>query len=200
MRVIAAALVSSAVVVHEAHAMNSQQLPIRLIGPGGAGKSTVGALIADRLEIPFTDLDACFADRVGDITEYINRFGYDAYAQNNVEIYRSLANESTGRCVTALSSGFMTYPQNVHPEYEGLRCDVERSPMTFVLIPSLDRELCVTETVRRQLARPFARSSAQEEAVIRERFPIYVGLAARKIETLRPLAAVVDELLMSIGC
>ena len=83
--------------------MISQPLPIYLIGPGGAGKSTIGALIADRLEIPFIDLDACFADRAGDITEYINRFGYEAYAQNNVEIHRSLAYELRGPRVTALS-------------------------------------------------------------------------------------------------
>jgi shikimate kinase len=26
---------------------------IRLIGPGGAGKSTIGALLAERLDVPF---------------------------------------------------------------------------------------------------------------------------------------------------
>ena len=88
----------------------------------------------------------------------------------------------------------MTYPQDIHPEYARLRHDIEQSPTTFVLIPSLDCEVCVAETVRRQLERPFARSAAKEEAVIRERFPIYVGLRARKIETMRPLTAIVDEL------
>jgi shikimate kinase len=45
---------------------------ITLIGPGGAGKSTVAALIAERLSITFVDLDRRFADRAGDISEYIN--------------------------------------------------------------------------------------------------------------------------------
>jgi shikimate kinase len=178
--------------------MNAQNFSITLIGPGGAGKSTVGALIAERLGIASVDLDGRFADRAGDISEYINRFGYDAYARENVETYRSLLHEGSDPHVAALSSGFMTYSRNIHREYARLRRDVEQSPTTFVLIPSLNRELCVAETVRRQLARPFTRSPAEEEGVIRERFPIYVGLPSRKIETMRPLTTIVDELLMSI--
>ncbi|MEO6239244.1 MAG: shikimate kinase [Vicinamibacterales bacterium] len=64
---------------------------IRLVGPGGAGKSTIGALLAERLNVAFLDLDRHFADRLGDIGEYIGRYGYDAYAQANVdEIIASL--------------------------------------------------------------------------------------------------------------
>jgi hypothetical protein len=63
-----------------------------------------------------------------------------------------------------------------------------------VLVPSLDLERCVAETVRRQLRRPFARSAEREEAVIRERFARYVELPARQIETDRPIDVVVDEL------
>jgi shikimate kinase len=65
---------------------------IRLIGPGGAGKSTIGALLAERLDIPFLDLDRHFAKRVGDISDYIGGHGYDAYARENIETYYSFAN------------------------------------------------------------------------------------------------------------
>ena len=167
---------------------------IVLAGPGGAGKSTVGLLLAQRLGSLFVDLDQRFRERAGDISEYICRFGYRVYAAQNVEAYRSLLQENRGRSVVALSSGFMTYPRDVHPAYARLHRDIEESPATFVLVPSLDFELCVAETVRRQLARPFARSPEREEAVIRERFPIYMGFRARRIETMRPVTAVVDEL------
>ena len=60
---------------------------IRLIGPGGAGKSTIGALLAERLNVPFLDLDRHLDGRVGDISEYINRHEYDAYSRENVEAY-----------------------------------------------------------------------------------------------------------------
>ena len=179
--------------------MTARHVSITLIGPGGAGKSTAGALIAKRLGMAFVDLDQRFRARAGDIGEYIDRAGYSAYARQNVEIYNVLLREGRGDFVAALSSGFMTYPRGIHPRYAALRQDLEESPTTFVLIPSLDRERCVAETVRRQLERPFARDAVREEAVIRERFAIYAGLRARKIETMRPLAAVVEELLLAIS-
>jgi thymidylate kinase len=128
--------------------MNAQDVSITLIGPGGAGKSTVGVLLAERLGMASVDLDRRFGSRAGDIGEYISRFGYHAYARANVETYSELLS-------------------------------VDRSPRVVA-----------------QLARPFARSVATEEGVIRERFPIYVGLRARKIETMRPLPDIVEALVM----
>src|SRR5205823_11674200 len=75
------------------------RLSITLIGPGGAGKTTVGALLAARLGIAFIDLDRRFAARAGDISEYITRFGYAAYARENVQTYRSLADDHLQACV-----------------------------------------------------------------------------------------------------
>ena len=168
---------------------------IRLIGPGGSGKSTIGPLLAERLDVPFLDLDQYFAGRVGDIGEYIGRHGYDAYARDNVEAYCSLSRDGVRSDVVALSSGFMTYAVDTHPEYERFRREIEECAQTFVLLPSLDRDLCVAETVRRQVARRFARSPEREEAVIRARFEIYMALPMRKVETMRPAAAIVDEIL-----
>lgn len=150
--------------------------------------------LAARLEKAFFDLDHQFQARCGDIGEYIARLGYEAYARANIDTYASWWDNIPSLLVVALSSGFMTYPQDAHPRYANLRRDIEESPTTFVLIPSLDPRRCIAETVRRQLARPFARSATREEAVIRQRFPIYVGLRARKIETMRELPAIVDEL------
>ena len=76
---------------------------VRLVGPGGAGKSTIGALLAERLEIPFVDLDGYFASRFGDISHYIGRYGYDVYArETSRRIARCLAERSTlksSRCL-----------------------------------------------------------------------------------------------------
>jgi hypothetical protein len=52
---------------------------IRLVGPGGAGKTTTGALLAERLAVNFFDLDRHFTAKFGDISEYISRDGNDSY-------------------------------------------------------------------------------------------------------------------------
>jgi shikimate kinase len=94
---------------------------IYLIGPGGAGKTTTGAALADRLDIPFVDLDAEFATRLGDISVYLDTYGYDAYAAQNVSVDRALTSVAEPFRVVALSSGFMTYRPDVHPSYPSLR-------------------------------------------------------------------------------
>jgi shikimate kinase len=167
---------------------------IRLVGPGGAGKSTVGAALAERLGVTFVDLDQQFMALVGGISEYIDSRGYEAYAERNVDVYCGLMCE-VGRCrILALSSGFMTYPLDIHPYYGQCREDIVTSPTTFVLLPSLERETCVAEIVRRQMTRPFIRSATKEEAVIRERFDIYVEIPTRKVETMRSIGEVCAEL------
>jgi hypothetical protein len=92
----------------------------------------------------------------------------------------------------------MTYGFDIHPEYSRVRRNLERHPNTFVLLPSLDRDVCIAETVRRQIARPFGRSSAKEEAVIQARFEIYMSVPGRKIETMRPTSAAIDEIVAAL--
>jgi shikimate kinase len=172
---------------------------IRLVGPGGAGKSTVGALLAERLKIAFLDLDRHFTDRVGDISDYIDRQGYIGYARENVETYCSLPVGEDRPNIVAVSSGFMTYAPNIHPEYSRVRRELEQHPNTFVLLPSLERDVCIAETVRRQIARPFGRSSAEEEAVIHARFEVYMSVPVRKIETMGPVGAIIDEIITALS-
>ena len=139
-------------------------------------------------------MDRYFSDRFGDIGEFIGTHGYHEYARQNVENYCSLLRHENWPGVMALSSGFMTYDWNAHPEYSRVRSEVELCPCTFALLPSLDREACVSETVLRQTARPFGRSALREEAVIRARFEVYRAMPVRKVETMRPVIAIIDEL------
>src|SRR6202011_1676379 len=84
---------------------------IHLVGPGGAGKSTIGVRLADRLNVPFIDLDACFLAQEGDISDYLRCCGYDAYANRNVEVYLSIAAAEEGM---GLSFGFMYIAKEVN--------------------------------------------------------------------------------------
>jgi shikimate kinase len=173
---------------------------IRLIGPGGAGKSSTGAQLAERLGVRFVDLDERFDATVEDISEYIETRGYDAYAARNVQVYEDVIGAAAGQdWVLALSSGFMTYREESHPAYVRLRRDIVASPTTFVLLPSLDLETCVGEVVRRQLGRPFSRSAEREEQVIRARFAVHRDLPVTRIETMRPIAEVVEAIVAELA-
>jgi shikimate kinase len=172
---------------------------IHLIGPSGAGKSTTGRILADLLRCPFRDLDRLFEERHGDIDEAIRIRGYAAYARLNVETYCAMT--PCEPSVLALSSGFMTYPDSIYPEMPTIRRSLVTRSSTFVLLPSLDVEECVSETVRRQRERPLKlhRTDDREEDVIRERFPIYAALAARKVSTMRPPPEIAAEILTLLG-
>ena len=92
---------------------------IHLIGPGGAGKSTVAPHLAGLLGCAALDLDRAFEAAHGDIDHYIEAHGYAAYAAANVTTY--LANRSRASAVFALSSGFMVYPEHIHPGIRALQ-------------------------------------------------------------------------------
>lgn len=172
---------------------------IQLIGPGGAGKSTAGAALAARLGWPLVDLDREFERRQGDIDAFIAAHGYAAYARANVETYLALARDRPA-CVLVLSSGFMVYPASVHLAYPAAREAIAGDRATFVLVPSLERDVCIAETVRRQLGRPFSRrDAARERTVIDERFGRYMALPATKVETMRPAAEVAAAILAALS-
>lgn len=168
---------------------------ILLAGPGGAGKSTVGGLLANRLGVRFVDLDAQFTARYGDISPWLDRHGYAAYAACNVQLLTDLVAPPLQMSVIALSSGFLTYPTDVHPAYPALRRAIVTNRSTVVLLPSFDLDVCVAETVRRQTLRPFSRSAAREEEVIRSRFGVYRRMAVAQFETMRSAETVVEDLL-----
>jgi shikimate kinase len=172
---------------------------IQLVGPGGVGKTTIGSALAQRLALRFVDLDAEFAARYGNISVYLDAYSYEAYAERNVGLYSDLVGGPNRPDIVALSSGFMTYPDDIHPAYRAWTRRIASSPLTFVLLPSLDVEVCVAETVRRQLGRPFARPAEGEELVIRARIPLYLGLPARKVETMQPTDTVVIELVTALA-
>ena len=167
---------------------------IQLIGPGGAGKTTAGLALANRLGIPFIDLDEQFRVRVGDISDCLKVHGYPSYARQNIQVYVDTLGTFSEDAVLALSSGFMTYGIDAHPAYGDICRDIVANPLTVVLLPSFDYETCVTETVRRQLRRPFRRSAQREEQVIRARFDVYSGLPTKKFETTMRINLLVDQL------
>ncbi len=162
-----------------------------LIGPGGAGKSTIGAVLARRLNWRFVDLDQCFLSWHGHIGGLIDRHGYAGYARRNIQLYADLRHRVAEPMVCALSSGFMTYPSDIAPAYPSIRSSIESDARTALLLPALDLEPCTSLIVARQLSRTYLKASAESEArKIRDRFPRLMALNCARFVSEGPVDAI----------
>ncbi|MEZ4471009.1 MAG: shikimate kinase [bacterium] len=82
-------------------------------GPMGTGKSTVGRLVADRLSLPFLDLDALVETDAGmSVARIFSAEGEDAFRQRE---HRALAEALSGPpSVIALGGGTVVDASNRH--------------------------------------------------------------------------------------
>ncbi len=78
---------------------------VALAGPMGSGKSTVGALLAQRWGVPFVDLDGA----IGDVAEIFRREGESAFRQREADV---LDRCTRGTGVLALGGGTVVDPMN----------------------------------------------------------------------------------------
>lgn len=142
-----------------------------LIGPGGAGKSTLGPLLAPLMACRLVDLDEEFGRRIGNIGVFIREEGDAAYKMRNSLLAGHLASEAMIPTLLVTSSGFLT-PDNPAGAMEANR-RILAHWHSICLLPSRDPERAMGVIVSRQLQRPFARDRAREEQTIRARYPVY---------------------------
>ncbi|MDM0022959.1 shikimate kinase [Variovorax saccharolyticus] len=156
----------------------------QLVGPGGAGKTSAGRILAQRLGWQFVDLDQHFMACEGDVAEFIAAHGYVGYARRNLAIYGEAKRALTTSAVFALSSGFMTYPVEVHEDYGRMRDAIEVDVLTALLMPAFEAQACAEIIVQRQLARPYLRGDRDSElSCIRERFPMFMALRCARFRS-----------------
>ncbi len=132
---------------------------IYLIGFMGAGKSTVGPLLAKRLELPYADLDACIVARAGmTITEIFSRFGEARFREMEIAELGALP----GPAVISLGGGAFTTPA------------VREHTAAHGISVYLDWPLDVLRArVGRDPSRPLARDPEGFARRFHERQPIY---------------------------
>ncbi|MCP3022892.1 shikimate kinase [Cupriavidus basilensis] len=157
---------------------------LHLVGPGGAGKTSVGPVLAQRLGWQFIDLDERFMSFEGNVGAFIATLGYVGYAKQNIAVYRRVRCSLAAPTVLALSSGFLTYPEDIDHEYQALRSSIESDALTSLLMPAFELEPCVEIIVQRQLSRPYLPGDrASEERRIRERFPKFMALSCARFRS-----------------
>ncbi len=155
-------------------------MKIFIIGPGGVGKSTCGAILANLLGYNFLDLDKEFCKRVENVGKYINNNGYKKYCLENSKLFYEILSQHSENFIFSLSSGFL-----VHENLEDLilkhKQTLKEQGVSVLLLPSDSIDESTGIVVKRQLARGFGLKEDREKTKFIQRFPIYKELGDIRI-------------------
>jgi len=171
--------------------MSAQSRPVLvLVGPPGAGKTTVGRVLARRLEVAFTDVDAVIVERAGKpIADMFVQDGEDAFRALEREVVVQALSSTVG--VLALGGGSVLAAEirtrlrehRVVHLHVGLADGLRRTGMS---------------TARPLLAGVNPRSTFR--ALLDERLPLYREVASIEVDTVRCSAnQVARAVLIAIG-
>ncbi|MEM7362833.1 MAG: shikimate kinase [Pseudomonadota bacterium] len=172
---------------------------IHIVGPGAAGKTATGEMLASALGQDFIDLDQEYLQRA-DIASDIEQHGYDGYVYRNVTLYLEILERLAGDAVMATSSGFMTYEAWQHPMIRDIQSKIASAHNTVLILPSFDRSRCIEETIRRQLSRAYTSDDAEvHRTVIEQRFDRYRSLGRIRVASDQPVCHVVADIVDAMG-
>lgn len=125
--------------------------PIVLVGFMGAGKSRIGRLLAERLNLPFADSDSEIAREAGmSIADIFREHGEAAFRSAERRVIAALL--ANGRQVIAVGGGAF-----VDPDARRL---IKESATTIWLDPAFD---LIAERVSRSAERPLAAARSRDE-------------------------------------
>ena len=151
--------------------LTAEKKNILLIGMPGCGKSTVGALAAERLNRAFYDADVILENRVGmSCAEVITREGEEAFRKRESEVLRELG--AKRGCVIAAGGGAVTRRENLIPIREN----------SLVCFLTRETEALATD------GRPLSQQRGTE-ALYRERLPFYHAFADCTVANNTPESA-----------
>jgi shikimate kinase len=158
--------------------------PVVLVGAPGSGKSTTGALLAARLGVPFTDVDAVIEERTGRSIAAI-------FADDGEPAFRALEEQVTAELlerpgVLALGGGAVLS--------DATRAALRGHQVVWLQVSAAT----AVSRVGLNEARPLLLGNVRGRLIklLAERTPLYAEVATRRVETdARPPEEVVELLL-----
>jgi len=167
------------------------RLAVALVGFMGAGKTTVGRALAERLGWRFTDLDGVIQARAGrSIEQIFQQQGESAFRElERAVMGETLAAAESGPLVLALGGGAFCFEEN----RETLR-DAE-TPVVF-LDASMDELFRRSE--QPEVVRPLRRDREQFRQLYQERRSAYLKAHLRVETEGREIAAIVEEIVAGL--
>lgn len=172
---------------------------IFLIGPGGAGKSTVGKILSATLGYNLIDLDDEFCERIMNIRDYIRSYGYGSYLEKNSALLEGLLNQRSGdNILFILSSGFSsTDTRSDIVEYN--RKLIKTNGFSVLLMPSRHYEEALECIMDRQLNRGLSLVREKEQEKFSLRFHEYSDIGNLKIFSMEAPEFIACEIANQLG-
>lgn len=159
-----------------------------IIGPPGAGKSTIGSLLAERIGAEFVDIDVVVEERAGKpVGDIFLDDGEETFRRMERDAVVDALRDAAG--VVALGGGSILDEQT--------RADLADHQVIYLQVDFAD----AVKRVGLNQARPLLAGNprARLKALLEERLPIYEGLATTTVSTTgyHP-EEIVDEILAAL--
>lgn len=162
-------------------------MTIFLCGFMGCGKSTVGALLARRMEVPFVDMDAYIEKQAGmKIPEIFEKYGETHFRDLETQAVRELASHEG---VIACGGGAMLRQENAE-------IASENGMVLFLDVPFMTCYHRIANTDR-----PIVRRStcAELRELYKKRRGVYRHHSTHRVDAAKSPAATVNAILEVIG-
>ena len=162
-----------------------------LIGPMGAGKSTIGRLLSQELKFEFYDSDKVIEERCGaDIPWIFDMEGEVGFRRREHEVIEELS--ALNGIVLATGGGVVVTPEN-------RRLLHDRGCVVYLWTP-VEVQLARTRNDRNRPLLQTADPQAKLEALFAERDPLYREVAHHVVSTASGnLKKVADDVLACLG-
>ena len=163
--------------------MEAKKGNIVLVGMPGSGKSSVGHILADRLNIPFVDTDELIVKKAGmEITDIFAKFGEPHFRDIESEVIKELSPD-TG-VIISTGGGAVLRDKNVYELKANGRLFLLDRPMENI-VPTDDR--------------PLADNKEKLAKLYEVRKPIYKACCDEVIDASVELESVAEEILRRCG-
>ncbi len=149
---------------------------IYLVGYRCSGKTTIGKSLASKLSFKFFDTDEIFSQRYGEITGFVEKFGWGSFREKEEEILSEVAKSKDFVCATG-GGVIMSYNNRELMKKTGIILWLKVAPDTILQRISADP--------RSKSSRPALTGLAIDQEVrdtLQKRTPYYESISDHVIE------------------